>query len=221
MKKVIVFLFLASSSLLIAQSTDETSEKNFKNEWYIGLGASVQSKFSLNDKLKAAGIAELNKTTPELLIGFNVFGSKFSGDAEFGFAASENDLGNTENKNIAFTSRLRVHYNLINKEKVAFTGGINLSATSSEVDIFTKNNAIDLNNLTGFTSNHISLKNQMFYVGPSVSLYLLKHKKSSIRANFGYEFAFTNGKWKSDFATINNTVKENGNNRFVFGINLL
>ena len=214
-------MFLASSSILIAQSSNDSLKNKVNVDLYLGIGATVQSKFSLNDKLKAAGLAELNETNPEFLIGINVFGKKFSGDAEFGFLYSKNDKGNSENQNIGVSSRLRFHYNLINKEKMAFTGGLNVSATSSEVDVYTKNNSIDLDGLGALNSNHISLKNQMFYVGPSVSLYLLKHKTTNIRVNFGYEFAFTNGKWKSDFATVNNTVKENGNNRFVFGVTLL
>jgi len=218
MRKIIVFLFLGTTTLLVAQSSDESAEKKVQPEVYLGLGASLQNKFTLNDNLKAGGVAELNEVMPELLIGLNVFGKQFSGDAEFGFSMSKNNFANTEIRNIGFTSRIRFHYNVINKEKVAFTSGLNISATTSEVDLFARNNAIDLNNLGALDSNHISLQNQLFYVGPSVSLYLLKHKSTAIRVNLGYEFAFTNGKWKSDFADINNGVKENGNNRFVFGI---
>jgi len=167
-------------------------------------------------------LPELNETMPELQVGMNVFGEKFSGDAEFGFLFSKNDKGNSENQNIGFTSRLRVHYNFINNEKVAFTGGLNISATASEVDIYNKNNVIDLNDLEPLNNTgHVSLRNQVFSAGPSVSLYLFKNSSTKIRANLGYEFAFTNGKWKSDFASVENTVKENGNNRFVFGISFL
>jgi hypothetical protein len=221
MKKVIVLLFLISSSIINAQSSEKPSEKKINTDFYIGLGASVQSEFALNDRLRNSGLAELNETIPELLIGLNVFGTKFSGDAEFGFFFSKNGKDNSENQNMGFTSRLRVHYNLVNKDKIAFTSGLNFATTGSEVDIYTKNNFVDLNNLGTLNNNHVSLKNQMFYVGPSVSLYLLKHKSSQIRVNLGYEFAFTNGKWKSDFASVNNTVKEIGNNRFLFGITLL
>ena len=105
---------------------------------------------------------------------------------------------------------------------MAFTGGLNISSTASQVDVYNKNNVVDLNDLEVLNnSSHVSLKNQVFFVGPSVSLYLFKGQKTKIRVNLGYEFAFTNGKWKSDFATVENTVNEKGNNKFVFGILLL
>jgi hypothetical protein len=222
MKKIIVFLFLASSCLISAQSSEEEASEKVSVDFYFGIGAQIQSKYNLNNKLKAANLPELKQSMPELQVGMNIFGNKLSGDAEFGFLFSRNDKGDSENQNMAFTSRLRLHYNFINQEKVAFTGGLNISSTVSEVDIYNKNNSIDLNDLEPLNnSGHVSLKNQVFFVGPSVSLYLFKNKSTKIRANFGYELAFTNGKWKSDFASVENTVKENGNNRFVFGISFL
>ena len=221
MKKIIFICLLSVGFQSFAQS-DNDSNKKVDVDFYFGIGAQVQSKYNLNDKLKAANLPELKETMPELQIGMNIFGNKISGDAEFGFLFSKNDKGDSENQNIGFTSRLKVHYNFINNEKVAFTGGLNVAATGSEIDIYNKNNVIDLNDLEPLNNNgHVSLRNQVFFVGPSVSLYLFKNKSTKIRANLGYEFAFTNGKYKSDFASVENTVKENGNNRFVFGISFL
>ncbi|MBC8883850.1 hypothetical protein H9X57_12335 [Flavobacterium piscinae] len=47
---------------------------------------------------------------------------------------------------------------------------------------------------------------------------LKRKEKLSIRLNVGYEFAFTNGKWKSDYASVSNSVKENGQNRLMVGV---
>ncbi|MFC4738683.1 hypothetical protein ACFO3U_01615 [Flavobacterium ponti] len=222
MKKILILLFLVASNLINAQSSEEEANKKVDVDFYFGVGAQFQSKFNLNDKLKAANLPELNETMPELQIGMNIFGNKISGDAEFGFLFSKNKKGDSENQNLGFTSRLRVHYNFVNSEKIAFTGGLNLAATGYQIDIYNKNNVIDLNDLEPLNnSGHVSLRNQVFFVGPSVSLYLFNNKSTKIRANLGYEFAFTNGKYKSDFASVENTVKENGNNRFVFGISFL
>lgn len=221
MKKVLVLLFLTSTSFLVAQSSDDDSSDKVKSELYIGFGATVQSKYSLNSRLKNAALPELNETMPEFIVGWNVFAEKYSGDVEFGFGTTQNDNANDKNRNVSFSTRLRVHYNIVNKEKVAFTGGLNVAATGNQVDIYSKNNAVDLNNINTLNYNQISLRNQTFFVGPSVSLYFLKNKSSQIRLNLGYELAFTNGKWKSDFGFVNNTVKEIGNNRLVFGISLL
>ena len=221
MKKIIFVLLLTYGFQSFAQSDNDSNEK-VDVDFYFGIGAQVQSKYDLNDKLKAANLPELKQTMPELQVGMNIFGNKLSGDAEFGFLFSKNDKGDSENQNIGVTSRIRMHYNFINKEKIAFTGGLNVSSTASEVDIYNKNNVINLNDLEPLNNNgHVSLRNQVFFAGPSVSLYLFKNKSTKIRANLGYEFAFTNGKWKSDFASVENTVKENGNNRFIFGISFL
>lgn len=212
------------SSFVSFSQTDDEKEKCEKVDvdMYIGIGAQVQSKFDLNEKLKSANLPELKKFMPELQLGMNVFGEKFSGDAEFGFLFSKDDKGDSKIQDMAFSARLRAHYNIINKEKVAFTGGITLASTSSEVDIFSKSNVIDFNDLDPANNGgHISIRNEMFYAGPSVAVYLFKNKSTKLRLNLGYELAFTNGKWKSDFASVNNTVKEIGNNRFVFGVSIL
>jgi hypothetical protein len=218
--KVLIALFFVSWSF--AQEKEGTTTEKPKFYFTYGLNAQVQDELNIDKKLKAAGLPEVNSFTPEFFIGMTMFGKKYSGDLDFGFLNSKNDTGNNENRYIGFTTRLRVHYNLINKEKVAFTTGLNLSNTIGELIVYTKNNSIDLNDLTPANNvGNLSVKNSMFYVGPSASLYLFNNKSTKLRLNIGYEFAFTNGKWKSDYADVNNTVKEQGNNRFVFGITLL
>lgn len=221
MRNLFVTVFLFVSAVLLAQNSDDVSKKKFDYDFLFGVNLQTTS-YTINDKLKAASLPEIKETLPEFVLGVNVFWEKFSADAEFGTVYGKNDNSTYNNQYVGFTFRLRGHYNLINKENIAFTGGLSLSGTSSELDVFTKSNAIDLNNLATLNSNHISLRNDLFYIGPSASLYLFKNKKHvKVKANLGYEFAFTNGKWRSDFATINNTVNESGNNRFIFGITLL
>lgn len=148
----------------------------------------------------------------------NVFGEKISGDMEFGLLYSRKSSNDNKTHLLGGDIRLRVHYNLVATEKMAFTTGLSFSAVTNTVDIYNDNNVIDLNNLDPMSNvGHISLRNQVFYAGPSVSFYALRHKKINLRLNVGYEFAFTNGKWKSDFAEVRNTVKEVGNNRLVVG----
>jgi len=222
MKKLVVTLFLLTSYAMFAQSSEEETKKKVTTDYYFGIGAQVQNKYDLNDKLKLANLPELKEFIPELQLGVNIFGEKFSGDVEFGFLFSKEDKGDNKIQDLAFSARLKVHYNFINKEKVAFTGGLNIASTGSQVDLYSKGNSIDLNNLEpDSNSGHVSLRNNVFYVGPSAALYLFKDKSTRVRLNLGYEFALTNGKWKSDFASVNNTVKEIGNNRFIFGISLL
>jgi hypothetical protein len=220
MKKIVILSILLSSSYVFSQS-DDKNESKVKTKFYIGLGGHNQ-KFTLNDKLNFSNVAKLNETAFDLAFGINVFGKKYSGDLEFSTAVSRNDNENSKNVYANFSTRVRFHYNVINKNEMAFTAGLNLAYAVTDATFYSKNNSIDLNNLQPNNNfGEFSLINNVFYAGPSVALYVRKHKKTSLRLNIGYEFALSNGRWKSDFATVNNTVNESGNNRFIFGISLL
>jgi hypothetical protein len=223
MKKLLLVLTLSVSLAGVAQTETETTTKNesdpFRN-FYVGIGGTVQSKYNLDEKLSNANLPTLNTTALELVLGWNVFEEKFSGDYEFGFFGSQNGSGNNKNRIMGANFRLRAHYNFVNKEKVAFTGGLNFAYTANQVDVFSQNETIDLNSLAGAT-NVLTIRNEMVYTGPSVALYVFRDKKFPLRLNLGYELALTRGRWKSDFSGIDNTIGESGNNRFVFGITLL
>lgn len=218
---VLIALFFVSWSFAQEKEASTSTEKT-KFYFTYGVNAQVHDRLNIDDKLQSAGLPTVRSFTPEFFIGMTFFDKKFSGDVDFGFLSSKNDNASNENKYTGFTTRLRVHYNVINKEKIAFTTGLNFSNTISDLNIYSSNNTIDLNDLTPVNNiGNVSLRNSMFYVGPSASVYLFKNKSTKLRLNAGYEFAFTNGKWKSDYANVINTVKEQGNNRFVFGITLL
>jgi hypothetical protein len=223
MRKLLLVLAMSTSLLGIAQTETEPTvekEKEGRAEFYIGLGGMSQSKYNLNEKLSDADLPTLNLTVFEFMVGWNVFEEQYSGDFELGGFGGQNGSGNEKSRVIGFNMRLRPHYNIINKEKIAFTGGLNFAYTTNQVDVFSSNAIIDLNNLE-MTKNVLTIKNAMFYVGPSVGVYLFKNRTFATRVNLGYEFALTRGRWKSDFSAVNNTIGESGNNRFVFGITLL
>jgi hypothetical protein len=220
MKKVFVTAVLLVSTFGFSQEVELKDEK-VKTVFYIGLGLENQ-KFNLNDKLKTSNVATLSENAMNFQIGMNFFGKKYSGDVEFDTSLSTNDNNNSENLFMGFSTRLRFHYNIVNKEKIAFTGGLNLSFASNQATFYSKNRTIDLNNLQlNNNFGEYTLRNNMFFAGPSIAFYFNQHKKSRFRINLGYEFALTNGYWRSDYANIANSVKENGNNRLIFGISLL
>jgi len=219
LKFLIALLFVSWS---FAQESETPTTEKPKFYFTYGINAQVQDKLNIDSKLQNVGLPALNSFTPELFVGMTLFGQKFSGDVDFGFLNSKNESGTNSNRYIGFTTRIRAHYNIVNKEKIAFTGGLNISNTTGELIVYANNNVFDVNNLNPINNlGTVSLRNTMFFAGPSASLYLFNNKKTKIRLNAGYEFAFTNGKWKSDYASVLNTVKEQGNNRFVFGISLL
>lgn len=216
---LIVCLFVAFQ-FGIAQEKSEAKNKNdIDATIFFGVNAHFLNNFNLNKNLQASNVVLLDKSTAELVFGFNIFGKKYSSDFEFGFGENKSENSTSKNRIMNFTGRFRFHYNVLNKANFAFTSGLSLAGSSSEVDLYTNNNTIDFNNLNPNTNDGlITVRNQMFYVGPSASVYLFKSKAYKFRLNVGYEFAFTNGKWKSDYANTANSVNERNNNRFVLGL---
>lgn len=220
MKKVFVLALLLVSSFGFSQEVELKDEK-VKTDFYLGIGLQNQ-KFNLNDKLKASNVATLLDNAVDFNFGLNFFGEKYSGDVEIGSAVSRNDNNNSENLFMGGQVKLRFHYNMVNKEKIAFTGGLNIGYGGNQATFNSKNRTIDLNNLQPNNNfGEYTLRNEMFFAGPSIAFYFNQHKKARFRINLGYEFALTNGYWKSDYANVANSIKENGNNRLVFGITLL
>jgi hypothetical protein len=225
MRNYLIACILFAFQIGTAQEKNEekTEEKN-KNEidasiYFIAVNAHFQDNINLNNNLQASDVVLLDKNTADFVFGFNVFGKKYSSDFEFGFGQNKKENLTSKNKNMQFTGRIRFHYNLINKTNFAFTSGLSLAGTSSEVDLYSKNNTIDFNNLNPNTNGGLlSIRNQMFYAGPSLSIYLFKDKFYKFRLNCAYELAFTNGKWKSDYGNIANSINERNNNRFVVGL---
>ncbi|MBL7885914.1 MAG: hypothetical protein JNJ52_04145 [Flavobacterium sp.] len=202
-------------------SKDSTCCKDVKVNTTIGLGAQIMD-FKINNLLESQGLAPLETTMPEFSLGINYFGKKVSVDTELGLLYAKPERNGNETKYISYVARLKAHYNLVNKTKFAFTGGLNLAFSGNQLDVYSQNNIIDLNNLNpNLNTGHISLKNNVFYAGPSVAAYLFKSSKFPVRLNAGYEFALSRGRWDSDFGSVINTVSERGNNRFLFGITLL
>lgn len=202
-------------------SKDSTCFKDVKVNTTIGIGAQVMD-FKINNLLDSQGLASIETVLPELNLGINYFGKKISVDTELGLLYANPERNGNETKYISYVARLKAHYNVVNKTKFAFTAGLNLAFSGNKLDVYSQNNIIDLNNLNpNFNVGHVSLKNNMFYAGPSIAAYLFKSSKFPIRLNAGYEFGLSSGKWDSDFGSVINTVSERGNDRFVFGITLL
>jgi hypothetical protein len=220
MKNIIINAILLLSVFGFSQEA-ETTESKVKTDFYVGLGM-LNQKYNLNEKLKASNVATLSENELDFQLGMNFFSKKYSGDVELSTSISRNENNNSENLLMGFTSRLRFHYNIVNKEKFAFTGGLNLAYGGNQVTFNSKNRTIDLNDLQpNNNSGEYTLRNNMLFAGPSVAFYYNIGKKMRLRLNVGYEFALTNGRWKSDYANIANTVNENGNNRFLFSLSLL
>ncbi len=221
MKSVFLFVVMMLTVVTYSQEKviDSIKKKEKKFSIYNGGSVSFNDDFNLNKKLSNSNLPEFKTSIPDFVFGINYFWKKYSGDAEFGFLYSKSDKGANETKQMGFNSRIRVHYNLVDREKFAFTTGLSVAYTGNEYDIFNKNNTIDLNNLEpNNNSGHVNFTNAMLYFGPSTSFYFFRKSDWNVRLNLGYEFALTRGRYDSEFGSILNNIGESGNNRFFVGI---
>ncbi|WP_396140570.1 hypothetical protein [Flavobacterium sp.] len=221
MKNVYLFVVMMLTVVSYSQEKviDSIKKKEKKVSIYYGGFVSFNDDFNLNKKLRNSNLPELKTSIPDFVFGLNYFGKKYSGDAEFGFLYSKSDKGANQTKQMGFNSRIRVHYNLVDREKFAFTTGLSVAYTGNEYDIFNKNNTIDLNDLEpNNNSGHVNFTNAMLYFGPSTSFYFFRKSDWNVRLNIGYEFALTRGRYDSEFGSVINNIGESGNNRFVVGI---
>ena len=177
MKNVYLFVVMILTVVTYSQEkvNDTVKKKEKKFSIYYGGSVSFNDDFNLNKKLRNSNLPELKTSIPDFVFGLNYFWKKYSGDAEFGFLYSKSDKGANEIKQMGFNSRIRVHYNLVDRKKFAFTTGLSVAYTGNENDIYNKNNTIDLNDLEpNNNSGHVNFTNAMLYFGPSTSFYFFR-----------------------------------------------
>jgi len=215
---LVVFTQLAFGQEEQIISTNDKQDSP-KFDIYIGLGGVFYNDFEINSKIRASGMPEVKESMPELLVGMTTAWEKYWMDAELAASYSNTDNSTTENQFVSASIRLRGHYNFVKLKRIDFSGGLNIAYSHNDLNLFSRDNDINLDDLNPENnSGHVSLKNDIFYAGPSLAVNFRSKEKVSIRLNVGYEFAFTNGKWKSDYANVSNTVKENGQNRLMVGL---
>lgn len=218
MKKITLTLLavLGLNAAVSAQGNDTiTSKKEGKTHLYVGLGAAVNDGFKINDRLKAAGMPEIGGAAFESTIGFNVMFDKFTFDLEW--VANYMDDKNNESriKTINTGIKFRPHYVISKSKKFFVTAGADVSYMFNSFSLYNRGSRIDLNDLDPATNPGIlNLNNQQLFAGPSVSVGLLQNTEWALKFNTGYEWALISGKWKSEFAEVDNSLKENGQGRF-------
>lgn len=193
------------------------TEENFRLT--IGLQANVFDRWKINENLANANLPEINSLGIEFFLGWRYTGEKYTADTEFGLFQSTKETGSHENKLQNFNVRLRVNRFIVNTKNFHLTAGIQTTYAFNELNLYSKTNVIDMNDLVPENnSGYLRLRNQMWSAGPNISFGFGKDPKKSIRFNIAYEYGITRGRWKSDFASITNTVQEQGQGRWLFGI---
>lgn len=217
MKKIILLATVLIGMQSFAQETESavTEKDSVKISFYFGGGVAVLGDYNINRNLQAAGMPEIQGTMPELSVGYTVSVPKVAIDFELN-ANYMDDRNNHSRLRVAGAGvKMRGHYVPFKTDAFFVSGGIDISYVLTQFDLNDRTNIIDLDDLDPATqTGHISLNHGLLYAGPSVAVGLFQNKSFPIRLNIGYDFALTNGKWKSEFANVVNQVGESGHGRF-------
>lgn len=204
---------------LFAISLSNAQDDQDVIRWHYSLGAIVNPDFNVNDNLIASGVHRIADVSPLVSFGWSVVTkNKFALDVDFGLATTLYGRKNEGYNLLQVPINLTAHYIFLDKEKVALSAGITGSYTFYDLNLYTEQDDtdIDMNDLNpAANTGYIRMNNQSVYVGPSLALTFLKHKKNPLKLALGYDFAVTNSKWKSDYATLSNPVKENGGRAYI------
>ena len=198
-----------------AETTTETEEQKEKRNWYISAGAIGNDGYNINEKLAEAGMPELNDMAFEITIGHSTLYKKVLIDLEFGTAYNNDETSGERVRMISGTFKLRGHYVPVKNDKFFLSGGLDISYTLNNFDLYTRGNTIDMDDLDpSMHSGHISLFNEQMFIGPSIAFGALQNTDYPLRLNIGYEWSMLGGMWKSNFAAVEGSFKENGQGRF-------
>jgi len=219
MKKLILSaLGMMCFSLSVnAQQTEEPQPpaRNTEFSFFAGAGVAIIGDYTINDKLAMAGMPQIGDTSPEVTLGYNLAGKEFSMDLEVNANYFDKKHPDNRVQMGAAGIILRPHYVALKNNRVMLSGGLDLNFIASTFELYRRGMVTDLNNLNPSDYNgRVSLKNSLFYIGPSVKFMFLRNYDIPLSITTGYNIAFTNGKWKSDFGSVANTVNESGHNRF-------
>lgn len=221
MKKVTLLLLLMLTAKGLAQETETTQNKEPKFEWYFGAGAIIHPDYNINHNLKEAGVKGLPDVTPAAVVGWNVsFKNRLSFSMEFGSSSLFNNRKKDGSQLIQIPASARLHYIIADGNRLQFSAGANVSFVASSLSVFSDDTVIDMDNLDPTTNTgYLLFRNSSWFAGPSASLKLVDKGKTFLTVTAGYDFCFTNSKWKSDYAKITNPVRESGN-RIYLNLNI-
>ena len=216
MKKIIGITLILIGGISFAQDANVAKSES-QESIYFGGGFMSNSKFNIDDKLAASNLPIIQSNVPEFVFGFSTLASNYLFDIEAGSNFFKQSNSAAVSNGSRGSVRLRVQRLFLNNNDFILSGGLNLAYTSNDFNVYSQANQVDINDLSNSTSNYIRLRNNMFYVGPSIGIGIKSKGKQVGRLNIGYEFALLTSKWNSDYATVANAMNENGQSRMMIG----
>lgn len=199
----------------MAQETVTTEVANdtitVSQSWYVGFGATGFSKFKINDNLKAAGMPQLGDVAFQVSIGRESIGEKFLTNLEWNTAYMDEKTSTDRVRTVNTGIKLRFHYIPWKNKKFFLSAGGDFAYVFNNFNLYTRGNEIDLDDLNpGTHTGHISLYNNQLTLGPSVMFGAFNNTNFPVRIVAGYDWAVYSSKWKSEYASVDNSFRESG-----------
>lgn len=192
----------------------ENDKSNFSFGYYLGVGLQYTEAMDINPFLSESNVPTVRRFPFELSFGMTGDFGKNRIDLDFGFYNQERERNEFGHKVNSAQLTLRYLRNVIqteNKNRVFIGAG--LSYRTAELEFYDQNKTIDLDDAGSF-GDLAKLTNSQFYISPSIgySIYSSKDSEDYLRIQLSYDVNVTNNSWDSDYARVNNSISEAGNN---------
>lgn len=190
-------------------------EEGYAQEWYVSAGIASLESYKINNNLQAQGLPELPTNLLEMGVGYTIWADNLLMDIEFNANYMNQKTNRNKTRALVAIAKLSGHYIPLDTGNHFISAGIDLSYVNTTFDLYSQGNVIDLDDLNPAThTGHIHLNNAQYFAGPSASLGLFQQSTFPVRLNVGYEWALISSEWRSNFADVNNTFREDGQGRF-------
>jgi hypothetical protein len=222
MKKIFfVFLFLLTTFYSEAQEDSiKVAQKPASSvvaRGYLVGGLSYVPSFNLSTSLSNESLFSLDKMTIRNIgIGLQFEYRRFAIGSQICKIAFKDSENNFNYKLNGQSISINLNYNLLEGKHFGLDFGILGNFSNSNLEIYSKNSSIDLNNLSSsaIQTNSLNLKNDPFSLGTSIGVSMLENKNSQVKITFSYQRVMNRAKWDSEYATVLNAPNERGQNMF-------
>lgn len=204
MKRFLIVPFLVTFAF------QSNAQDTVQDKIYISVGASVWNHFAINNVLKQNGLRPIGLFTPMIGIGEILRHKNFSANVEMSsfFSGRKTDGIRYTLNGLSFN--LNVQYKILKVANQSLYAGLNLDYMTSNLGLYSDNNVVNLQNLSQSVSTGLmQLYNSGFLLGPSLSTgNLFPHSDFSMSVALSYEFNIISGRWKSRYAQVIHSPKE-------------
>lgn len=192
-------------------------DKKLTTRAYIMGGMTYIPSFNLSNSLTKEGLSSLNKMPIRTIgAGFTIEYKRFTFGGEvarLSFEDKKNDFNyRLKGQQINYS----IAYRVLGTKELGLNLGIIAIHTNANLEIYSNNSTLNLNNLSSSTiqSNSLSLNYKPVSLGFTIGLIQKENTKLPFELLFSYQRTFNAAKWSSDFTQVTNSPFERGQNIF-------